>query len=45
MTENNGWSCCGIPAPKEAEFDWRKKAAGEEEETPAEQADKKADSK
>lgn len=31
MTENNGWACCGIPAPKEAEFDWRKKAAKEEE--------------
>ena len=32
MTENNGWACCGIPAPEEDGFDWRKKAAEEESE-------------
>ena len=31
MTENNGWSCCGIPAPENGGYDWRKKAAEEAE--------------
>ena len=35
MNQNNGWTCCGIPAPEDAEFDGRKKAA-EEEDTPEE---------
>lgn len=42
MTQDNGWTCCGIPNPKETEFDWREKAA-EEEETPEKETEEAQD--
>lgn len=42
MTQDNGWTCCGIPNPKETEFDWREKAA-EEAETPEKETEEAQD--